>query len=369
MSELETANAEAVASVSESPVPAPATPAPAEAPSNPREAQDAAVTADLMKVWEKNNPPRSEDGKFAPRNPEAPAQAEATGETNTGQTQETPAVEQARPAIAPPASWSRETSELWAKLPPEAQEIVAKRESEAHAQISRLGQTAKAAEPLLSVIEQNRELFARRQVAPEQGVAALLNAQRKLDENPVAAIGWLAQQYGVDLSMFANPDGSQSATSPVVASLQAEIQSLKRELAETSSTVRETVAERQAAKQEQYLNAVQSFLSDKSLTYEDEARLVPLVEAEKKIRPDATPQEILDTAYKRFLAGSPEHFEKLFQDRLAAEQAKQAEEAKKKASEAKKLANLNVRSSPAGSSNAKSWDENLAEAYWAAQRK
>jgi hypothetical protein len=366
LSELETANAEASAPVSESLSPAPATPAPAEAPAqSPREAQEAALTDTMMKVWEKNNPPRSEDGKFASRNPEAPAaetQAEATGETNSGQTPEAGTVEQAsKPAIEPPASWSREVREKWATLPPDVQEYVARRESESHSQITRLGQTAKAAEPLLNVIEQNRELFARRNVQPEQGITALLNAQRKLDENPVAAIGWLAQQYGVNLSMFANADGSQSAQSPVVASLQAEIQSLRREIAETSSTVRQSQAERQQAEMAKYQSTVESFLTDKGLTDADEAELVVLVTAEKQFNPDKDPAQLLKDAYETFMYRNPERRQKALQSQLAAEQAKQTEEAKKKAAEAKKLANLNVKSSPAGSPNAKSWDDTLAD--------
>jgi hypothetical protein len=51
------------------------------------------------------------------------------------------------------------------------------------------------------------------------------------------------------------------------------------------------------------------------------------------------------------------------QEKLAAEKAREAEEAKKKATEAKKLANLNVRSSPSGSSVATTMDDTMREAY------
>ena len=367
MSELETANAEASAPASAPPSPAPATPAPAapESPASQREANDAALTETMMKVWEKNNPPRSDDGKFTSRNPEAPAattQEAATGTTNTeGQTLEAPAVEQAKPAIDPPASWSREVREKWATLPPDVQEYVARRESEAHSQITRLGQTAKAAEPLLNVIEQNKELFTRRNVQPDQGISSLLNAQRKLDENPVAAIGWLAQQYGVDLGIFANPDASASQQNPMVLGLQHELANLKRELAETRGTVQSRIEAEQASLMSQYQSTVESFLADKSLTDSDEAELVVLVNAEKQLNPGKTPEQLLKDAYDTFQYRNPERRAKVLEAQMAEQKAREAKEAEKKATEARKHQSMNVRSTPAGSSSAKTMDDTLSE--------
>jgi hypothetical protein len=360
--ELETANAGAIASASETPSPAPSTPS--EQTPSP-EASEAAIDADLQAIWAKNNPTRDESGKFKSNSPEAPAaetQSVATGETKSeGQTPGDKPVETVKPSIDPPSSWSREVREKWASLPPDVQEYVARRESESHSQITRLGQTARAAEPLLNVIEQNRELFSRRNVQPEQGVAALLNAQRKLDENPVAAIGWLAQQYGVDLSMFANADGSQSAQSPQVAMLQAEIASMRQQLAETSSTVRQTQAERQANELARHQSAVDAFLNGKSLTESDESELVVLIASERQFNPGKNAEQLLQDAWETFQARSPERRQKMIEQQISEAQAKRDEEAKKKATEAKKLASINVRSTPATSPNAKTMDDTLLE--------
>jgi hypothetical protein len=362
LTELETANAGAIAPASESPSPAPITPS--ETTPLP-EAAEAAIDADLQAVWNKHNPARDESGKFKSTNPEAPAaetQAEATGETKSeGHTSEDKPVETVKPSIDPPSSWSREVREKWAALPPDLQEYIAKRESEAHSQITRLGNTAKAAEPLLSVIEQNRELFARRNVQPDQGVAALLNAQRKLDENPVAAIGWLAQQYGVDLSMFANADGSQPTQSPEVAMLKAEIASMRQQLAETSSTVRQTQAERQAAELAKHQSTVETFLSGKDLTEADEAELVAIVSTEKQLNPGKSAEQLLEAAWETFQYRSPERRQRLIEKQIAEATAKREAEAKKKADEAKNLAKLNVKSSPSSTSNAKTMDDDLRE--------
>jgi hypothetical protein len=359
--ELETANAGAIASASETPSPAPAV----EQSPTP-EAQEAAIDADLQAVWNKHNPTRDESGRFQSKNPEAPAadetQSEATGEKDSGQTPEAETVETAsKPSIDPPASWSREVREKWTALPPDLQEYISKRESEAHAQITRLGNTAKAAEPILSLIEQNRELFDRRQLRPEQGLAALLGAQRKLDTNPVSAIAELAQQYRVDLSIFANADGSQPTVTPQVAALQARIDHLERELSTTSSTVRQTQAERQAAELAKHQTTVETFLSGKNLTDLEADELVVILTSEKQLNPGKDAEQLLKDAYETFLYRSPERRQKVIQQQLAQEQAKQAEEAKKKATDAKKLASINVKSQPASSSSNKTMDDTLRE--------
>ena len=365
--ELETANAGASAPASESHAPAPTTTpeAPvAETNEKASEVPFSSMDETLRETYAKMTATRERDetGRFIGKN-DAVEPGEAPATETTGQNPDAGTVETVKPSIDPPSSWSREVREKWAALSPDLQEFISKRESDAHTQITRLGQTAKAAEPLLQVIEQNRELFAKRNVQPDQGVAALLNAQRRLDENPVAAIGWLAQQYGVDLSMFANPDGTQSAQSPMVASLQAEVQSLKRELAETSSSVRQSQAERQAAELAKYQSAVETFLTGKNLTEADEAELVVLVNAEKQLNPGKSPDQLLSDAYETFQYRSPDRRQKVMQEKLAAEKAREAEEAKKKATEAKKLANLNVRSSPSGSSVATTMDDTMREAY------
>jgi hypothetical protein len=362
LTELETANAEAIASASETPSPASITPS--EQTSSP-EANEAAIDADLQAIWNKNNPSRDEGGKFKSSSPEAPAaetQGEATGETKTeGHASEDKPVETAKPSIDPPSSWSREVREKWAALPSDLQEYIAKRESEAHSQITRLGTTARAAEPLLNVIEQNRELFTRRNVQPEQGVQALLNAQRKLDDNPVAAIGWLAQQYGVDLSMFANADGSQSTQSPQVAMLQAEIASMRQQLAETSSTVRQSQAERQANELAKHQSAVDAFLDGKSLTESDESELVVLIATERQLNPGKNAEQLLKDAWETFQVRSPERRQKMIEQQVSQAQAKRDEDTKKKVTEAKKLASINVRSTPATSPNGKTMDDTLQE--------
>jgi hypothetical protein len=198
-------------------------------------------------------------------------------------------------------------------------------------------------------------------VQPEQGVAALLNAQRKLDENPVAAIGWLAQQYGVDLSMFANADGSQPQQSPAVASLQAEIANLKRELAETKGTVQSRIEAEQQAQISQHQSTVERFLAGKDLTEADEQELVVLVNAEKQLNPGKPAEKLLEDAYETFMARTPERRAKLLEKLSAEQRTREAEEAKKKATEARKVASLNVKSTPAGSSAAKTVDETLWE--------
>jgi hypothetical protein len=121
------------------------TPAPVETPA----AEKATLEDTLSAVWERHNPPRQADGKFQGKQP-----AEAAPEAAAPEGQESPdqpaqeVVETASPSIDAPLAWSAEEKALWAKVPPEAQAIVSRREAEAHKAITQMGERIKAHEPV-----------------------------------------------------------------------------------------------------------------------------------------------------------------------------------------------------------------------------
>lgn len=313
----------------------------------------------LRAVWDKRNPLRSDDGKFQSRNPSDAV--DGAPDATEGQAPESAPVEQVKPAIDAPISWPKEMKEKWSSLPPDAQEFLAKRDSEAHSQISRMGQQVKAFEPVSQVIEQHKDVFSKHQLSPDQGIARLIQAQRYLDENPVAAIAWLAKERGVDLSVFANAGGQSNAT-PEVESMRAQIQSLQRELQETSGYVRSRAQQEQQAELQTLTSLVDDFLKDKS-GLDDNAlnEFSVLIDAEKRLSPSGNPKEWLASAYETFQGRTPERRQSLFEQQRKADDAKREEDARKKAADAKKLGSLNVRSSPAGSASAKTLDDTLAE--------
>lgn len=318
---------------------------------------EAAIDADMQAIWDKRNPPRAEDGKFASKTPSEPVMDEVP-ESTEGQPPE-PEVEQAKPAIDAPISWPKEMKDKWSSLAPDTQEYIARRESEAQSKISQMGQETAAYRPLANVVEQHKDLFAKYQVPPDRGISLLLEAQRKLDANPVAAIAELARNYGVDLGVFGN--GQEGQQQPQVAMLQHEIANLKQQLNETAGQVRSRIEAEQKAIETQNLSTIDSFLAGKELAESDYDSFAILIEAERRLKPGATPEKLLEGAYRKFQADNPEKFEALVAQRAAQEEAKRKAEADKKSAEAKKLGSLNVKSSPGASPSSRSMDDTLME--------
>ena len=131
------------------------------APETPAQSTEPSVEQMLGDIYDKANgePLRGADGKFASREPKEPETVEpeaapVEAKTNDQNVPDAEKAEPATPAIDPPVSWSREMREKWTGLPPEAQQYIAQRESEAHSQISRLGQQVKAIEPVVKTLEQ-----------------------------------------------------------------------------------------------------------------------------------------------------------------------------------------------------------------------
>jgi hypothetical protein len=347
MSEMMTDTAEAVAPTA-APMPE-ATPAPETAVQEAPE-PDIDDSSELEAIWHKNNPLRGADGKFQSANPAAPEEAAAEPAQDAVQPEEA-AVEPVKPAIDPPVSWTAEMKAKWSSLPPEAQTYVAQREKEAAQALSRLGQQAKQYEPIASVIEQNRVIFERNGVAPEQGISMLLQAQAMLDQDPASGIVAIARQYGIDLGSLQGA----TTTAPELLSLKAEIASLKQQLTETSSQVRS----REEIESTKKLSALEAQVSDFRTANPDfdlvETEVISLIPLIRSKDAGLSEKEILAKAYEQAVWLNPE----LRAKRLAADQAKAAEAARKKAEEAKKVSSLNVRSAAQAKPAAQTWDDDL----------
>jgi hypothetical protein len=122
--------------------------------------------------------------------PEEPATGDDTKDDQEGPEPDEPE-EEAPPAIDPPVSWKAEDREVFAKLPPEAQQIVARREGERDRYVQQRTQQI-AEESRASAMERLREreeyggnlqklLFV---AAPEAEKFAQIDWQRLAAENP-----------------------------------------------------------------------------------------------------------------------------------------------------------------------------------------
>lgn len=306
-------------------------------------APEPSLEDDLRATWDKLHKPapeRDEQGRFRSNNSEAQeAPAEAVPEADQAPAPE--AVEPAKPAIDAPVSWSREMKEKWATLAPEAQQYIAQREREAAQTLTRYGQQIKAIEPVANILEQNRQIFERYQVKPEVAIAKLLEAQAKLDADPISGIAEIARLYDVDLGTL------QGATvQPMeLVTLRAENNRQQQEIEDLKRRVIEREEREMAARRQSLETQVEDFRKanpDFALVENEVVGLIPLIRSQD-IHQILSEKEILAQAYEQAGWLNPT----IRANRLKAEAAKQAEEARKKAEEAKKVQSINVRSSTA----------------------
>lgn len=346
-----------------------------------KEAANKAWEGDLLKVWEKNNQPRALDGKFAPKDaaaapatetPETPAPETAADKPTepTDQAQQSK-VEPAKPAIDPPLSWSADMKAKWAALPPEVQTYVSQRDKETHDAISRAGQNVKeheqrirGYEPFDQLITANKDNFARRGVSPTQAFAMLLDAQRQLDDNPVAGLVQIGLGYGIDLRPIFQGQGNQQPAvqaDPRVAQLEAQL----REMRDWRSAQESKVATQEKAANERQLTdvvkTINDFAKDKPYWADIQDDIMSEVKVLRDKHPDQSPSEILTKAYERATWANSDIRTRVQADQRKADEDKRKSEAEAKAKQARSAASVNVKSGSPGTATPKTVDDTLNE--------
>lgn len=341
MSELEAGGAPAPAdtpAIDTSPPPVGAAP---EAPKEPE--REPTMDDTLNAAWDKaqTGSERGEDGKFTPETTETPAVQPET------------APEPVKPAIEAPQSWTAEAKAEWAKLPPSTQEYILRREGEAHKAITTQGERLKSFEPLERVLTEYRDDFARNRISPEDGIRALLDAQRMFEADPIGAATTLLLKRGIDLRPFLQgQQGTLPASDPRVGQLDHELRSLKQ----TLETTLQQQAEQQAAAD---VAVVQEFAKDKPY-FEDVRTFMATLMKDGHA-------ETLQAAYDMAVRAHPSVSKRIEADqRKAMEEKRKSDEAakqaelKKRAEDAAKSAKVNVKSGTAHPST-KTMDDTLAE--------
>lgn len=230
--------------------------APTEAPTDTSPADD--LRAAIGAAFEEHAPAdtsRDERGRFAAH--ERDTNAVADHKTAPRDEQLAPEAG-AAPPIEPPATLSADDLSRWATLPRDAQEWVAQREAKA-------AESARALEPVQSVLKQYEPLYAARGIAAPQALASLFEAQRMLETRPVEAIAVLARQYGVPLPQAeANP----SQPNDQISALMAHVQRLEAEIAQSkqaaersaSQTIEQTIREFAAKPEHRHFPTVRTYM-------------------------------------------------------------------------------------------------------------
>jgi hypothetical protein len=336
-------NTETVADVAPAaPVEAPAAEVASEAPA-PTEQQT--IDQRLEAIWDRDNPPRAPDGKFASRNPETVEAQETDTETTDQPLSETEGQvetpETAAPVTDPPQAWSAAMKEMWTAVPPEARDYIAKRETEVTKTLTRMGQELAQYRPLNELFERHRDTFSRHGTDAQSGIARLLDAQNALDRDPYSAIAAIAESYQVDLTAFAGqqqPDenGNQAPPDPYVQRLEQQLNQLTQRLSERERSEREHQESQTRELQRQTDEEVGKWSDGKD--HFEEASVKKLMAA--AIRDGEA--NTLDEAYDMACNAIPSIRQKLRETERKTEEAKRLAETKKHASEAKRSASVNA---------------------------
>lgn len=316
----------------------PAVEAPAPTPETPDtpEAREAQITDELSAVWDKqftNGVEKDPNtGRFVGKQGDKPA------EPNSADQPQAVAPEPARPAIEAPQSWSAEARAHWAKLPPEAQTYIAQREGEAHKEITSRGEKLKQYEPLESVFQSYKDDLARRGVQPAQAVAILLDAQRRLDADPLGGLVNIGLTYGIDLRPLLNGQAPQVAQpDPRVQQLEARVNELLQQVSARAQQEEQATFSKAEA-------LVTEFQKDKPYFQDVETEMLAFIPVAKQRYPEASHKEILQKAYDAATHANESTRQRILADQRKAEETKRQEEATKRAEEARKSGKVNVRS-------------------------
>lgn len=210
--------------------------------------------------------------------------------------------QQAAPSKEKRPTWYKDEYGDWGKLPENFRNALRDQEK-AYAQgIAQHSIAAKAWEPVNKLIEPHLHEMRAAGVEPQQYVAQLINADKYLRQDPVAALNWLAQQYtgGMDIYTLAQwmYENNQQPAQP---------DPVKQEL----ERLRTQVQYLSDLPQQQMRQAVQDQIADWSKDKPDFAAVKPYMAAIAKQNPQAS----LDQLYEEARWAHPEIRERILQER------------------------------------------------------
>ena len=191
---------------------------------------------------EPDGPERDEKGRFTSKDggdtendPDEAPPEEASGEGDDDQAEEEADSEPVKePPLKAPDNWSEADKATFDSMPPGAQEWALERYKSMTADYTRktqeVAQIRQQYQPLEQVLEPVRGALQQRGVTEADYVGRLVEADKRLQTDPVGAIQWLADQVGVDLATL--EPGDWNVPDPQIAALQNRVEQLSQHLTE-----------------------------------------------------------------------------------------------------------------------------------------
>lgn len=324
--------------------------------------EDAELEALFDQVQRDNGAARDDGGKFASADGgedeevslEGEDKGEAGDEDAAGSTLAAPA------AVPLPANWNGMDAD-WAKIPPDVQAKIAARDTDIHKRMTDQGRQITAFQPIAAVVARNKDLLAGKTLPDGKpftaplAVEALLNAQRRLEANPVAGIIDIAERFGITKQLFAVLTGQ--------APIPADRQPASPSAADVERIVKDALSETaQVAAVNEELNRLSK---DKPLYSEiaEDDMVHSIHKARARLGEAASKEAIFDLAYDIAIHADPDLRAK------AANLKKAAAKDPKRTDDARRANAVNVTSNSSGKTRQLTEDEQLARAYDAAQSK
>jgi hypothetical protein len=283
---------------------------------------------------------RGPDGKFKAKDGEkAEKPAEAKPET------EKPAAEiekptPKKPKAEVPGHWPDAVKTKWAELPEDVQEQLAEAGLKDRQTVTKLGQFAKSMEPVARLIEEHGDVFKGRGIDPVRGLSELMQAQKALDTNPVAALQQIAKAYGVKLEDAILNDPQQEP--PQMTALRKQLEQQTVQIAQ----MKQYLQQQERTQYEGQVRTVEQSVSDFAQKNPDfdavKEDVIALIPALRQKMPDASHTELLQAAYDAAVWTNPT----TRQQRLDAETKKRTGDSAALAQKARAAGALNVNSHP-----------------------
>jgi hypothetical protein len=314
-------------------------------------------TAAFDAAWDRiTGPERDDAGRFAGKQDGdedgAPARGVPDGAEGHEEGQQAPADQEA-PKVSLPANMTPDMADIFDGMAPEKSAKLTAWADKMHRQMSDQGRQIASYKPISDVISRNPEFFAHDQaIPPAEAFSRLLNAQRRLEADPIGGLRWLAENYGVTDQVFGGNAMSNEAAQlrQTITELRSHIEQLGNPAAirnEVHSVLQAKTAE----------DAVSRFIDSKPL-YADVEAVMPdfVVTAKRMLGENAQPMAILEKAYDMAVHAMPETRSKL------AASSKAAVEADKRGEAAKKATSVNVKGSP-GQRGPMTEDQSMEDAW------
>lgn len=254
---------------------------------------------------------RDEQGRFA---------AKQEQEAREAAEQAAPADQQGDKPPAALKAWSplwlkQEHGVEWDKLPEPFRKALEQREREAAQGIEKHATSAKAWDPVNQEIAPYAAELQAQGVSPQQYVTNLINADKYLRSDPVAAVNWLVQSYlGTDVFGLAQWMYDQGQRQQQADPVQQELQTLKQQLQE----LREAPVRQQ---RESINSTVSEWSKDKPYYEELKAKMFGLIQADPSVREqfNRNPTATLDSLYEQASWAHPQIRERILADQRKAE--------------------------------------------------